>query len=168
MTCTGYYHKQFVVVPTGCDGQLFVGVAAEIERVSFLAVQYHHGIFNFTGTTHQREIYPGNRGCGIAPAIGVERAGMNVSAADELLKLKQLKDSGVLSDAEFEIQKQKILSWNVASHTQSTETQQQIGTTAPDNEPLVYIEGEKGGLNIGMILFAIIIAVFLLIMFASM
>lgn len=168
MTCTGYYHKQFVVVPTGCDGQLFVGVAAEIERVSFLAVQYHHGIFNFTGTTHQREIYPGNRGCGIAPAIGVERAGMNVSAADELLKLKQLKDSGVLSDAEFEIQKQKILSGNVASHTQSTETQQQIGTTAPDNEPLVYIEGEKGGLNIGMILFAIIIAVFLLIMFASM
>lgn len=92
----------------------------------------------------------------------------NVSAADELLKLKQLKDAGVLSDAEFETQKQKILSGNTVTQPQASESQQRADTATPNNESLVHIEGEKGGTNIGMVLFAIVIVIFLLIMFTSM
>lgn len=94
----------------------------------------------------------------------------NTSTADELLKLKHLKDEGVLSEEEFESQKQKILSGqtNGVSSSNSTTTTASTPANEPSNEPLVHIEGEKGGMNIGMVLFVIVIAVFLLIMFASM
>lgn len=93
----------------------------------------------------------------------------STSAADELLKLKQLKDAGVLSDEEFESQKQKILSGQVNPQSSSTVANSSQPVTNPvTNEPMVHIEGEKGGMNIGMVLFAIVLVVFLLIMFASM
>lgn len=94
----------------------------------------------------------------------------NTSTADELLKFKHLKDEGVLSEEEFESQKQKILSGqtNGVSSSNSTTTTASTPVNEPSNEPLVHIEGEKGGMNIGMVLFVIVIAVFLLIMFASM
>lgn len=89
----------------------------------------------------------------------------NTSTADELLKLKQLKDAGVLSDDEFESQKQKILSGQQHSITKPQATNPSTISTSPSNEPLVHIEGEKGGMNIGMVLFFIAVVVFLLIMF---
>jgi hypothetical protein len=42
----------------------------------------------------------------VAPAGG---GGMSPQAMDQLKQLAELKDSGVLTDAEFEVQKQKIL-----------------------------------------------------------
>ena len=43
-------------------------------------------------------------------AAGIEHDNSNVSVADELLKLKQLLDMGVLSQEEFDEQKNKLLS----------------------------------------------------------
>ena len=54
----------------------------------------------------------GRRECGGA-AGAVERAGVEgneVAAGSELSKLAELKSQGVLTDAEFEAQKAKILS----------------------------------------------------------
>lgn len=103
---------------------------------------------------------------GIPAEVEQTHAVSNISSADELLKLKQLKDEGILSDEEFESQKQKILSGQ--PHGTSSSNVTTTPANAPSNEPLVHIEGEKGGMNIGMVLFIIVIAVFILIMFASM
>jgi len=43
-----------------------------------------------------------------APAAAATSAA-TVSVADELLKLAQLRDSGILSDSEFEAQKSRLL-----------------------------------------------------------
>jgi len=91
-----------------------------------------------------------------------------VSTADELLKLKQLKEEGILSEEEFNEQKQLLLKGK--NNTPKTTAVPNVPTAATEQteQPLVHIEGEKGGMNIGMVLFVIVIAVFLLIMFASM
>jgi hypothetical protein len=44
-----------------------------------------------------------------APAAPSGGGGMSPQAMDQLKQLAELKDSGVLTEAEFEVQKQKIL-----------------------------------------------------------
>jgi hypothetical protein len=44
-----------------------------------------------------------------APAAPAGGGAMSESAIDQLTKLAQLHDQGVLTDAEFEVQKQKLL-----------------------------------------------------------
>lgn len=60
VACAGYNHEELVVGFAGGDGQFLVGVAAEVERVGFLAVEYHDSVLDFAGAAHQREVYPGN------------------------------------------------------------------------------------------------------------
>ena len=76
VACTRNHHEQLVVLLARSDGEFLVGVAAEVERVCLLPVENHDGVLNLTGTAHQREVYPGNRGCCVSSTVGVERAGM--------------------------------------------------------------------------------------------
>lgn len=94
------------------------------------------------------------------------------STADELLKLKQLKDQGILSDEEFEEQKKLILGGAKAQSTKPSVTTPATATapsssSVNSNEPLVHIEGSKGGVNIGMVLFIIVMVIFMIAIFAS-
>lgn len=76
VACAGNDHEKLVVLLAGSYGQLLVCVAAEVERMGFLSMKNHYGILDLAGTAHQRKVYPGNRGCGVSSAVGVERAGM--------------------------------------------------------------------------------------------
>jgi hypothetical protein len=44
-----------------------------------------------------------------APAPAPSGGGLSTSSIDQLQKLGELRDQGVLTDAEFEVQKQKVL-----------------------------------------------------------
>jgi len=91
----------------------------------------------------------------------VKNNATSVSTADELLKLKNLKDSGVLSDEEFENEKKKILTNNngiidINGNNESNKTQ-------PFNEPMVHIEGTGSSpTNYALIAIIVFIVIFLL------
>lgn len=61
------------------------------------------------------------------------------SVADELLKLKKLNDDGILSDNEFEEEKQRIL--QTRPSVQSQETSKQPENTNDSSSAPVHIEG---------------------------
>ena len=61
MTCAGNDHEKFIIVLTGNDGKLLVGVASEIERMRLFSMYYHHGILDLTGTAHERKVDPWNK-----------------------------------------------------------------------------------------------------------
>lgn len=91
-----------------------------------------------------------------------------VSAADEILKLKQLLDAGALTQEEFDAQKAKLLSGAPVKKTATTQSSQTSGTNLPKSEqPLVKIES-KSSTNIGMVLFIIVIVIALFIFMASL
>lgn len=72
MACAGNDHEEFVVGFAGGDSEFLVGVTAEIERMCLLSVENHDCIFNLSGTAHQGEVYPRNRRCRVASAVGIE------------------------------------------------------------------------------------------------
>jgi len=71
--------------------------------------------------------------------IEVKNNALSVSTADELLKLKNLKDCGVLSDQEFEIEKQKVLTNN--NGAVDINWSNEPNKTQLSNKPMVHIEG---------------------------
>lgn len=76
----------------------------------------------------------------------------NVSTADELLKLKQLKEEGILSEKEFDEQKQKVLSGNPVEIT--TQKASSPSTSAP-----IHIEGDNSSNSSTLAIVAIIVFV---------
>ena len=44
MACSGNNHEEFVIGLAGSYRELFVGIAAEIERMSFLSVKNHDSV----------------------------------------------------------------------------------------------------------------------------
>ena len=56
VACAWNDHEELVVGFCRGYGKPLVGVTTEIERVGFLSVKNHDGVFNFAGTAHQWEV----------------------------------------------------------------------------------------------------------------
>lgn len=86
-----------------------------------------------------------------------------VSIADELAKLNDLKKEGVLSEVEFEAQKNKLLNTDVIGTSENTPKE---GNAQANEEP-VRIEGSSSNSNnyalIALIVFVVFFILFLLI-----
>lgn len=74
VACSGNHHEELVVGFAGSDGQLLVGIAAEVEGMRFFSVKNHDGVLDLAGTAHQREVDPWNCRGDVATAVGIERA----------------------------------------------------------------------------------------------
>lgn len=97
-------------------GSGYAGTKVSVKRIS---IEYnrrknYRKIWFMVGggniTNYSLEIEQAIQECEVIPCIGKGQIENKVSTADELIKLKKLKDDGVLTDAEFEQQKKKLLS----------------------------------------------------------
>lgn len=101
--------------------------------------------------------------------VGPTQQTSTTSKADELLKLKELKDSGILSEEEFESEKKKILA-NDNIPTGAPKVTAQSAPSAPQqiSETPVHIEGSGSSPNTVAIIAGVVFIFILIMIFAGM